>query len=171
MAGDVYVTVVGNLSDDPEMRFTPNGAAVAKLRMASTPRKRLDSGEWADMEPSWYRVTCWRQLAENAVETFGKGDRVIVYGRLTIRAWRKDGEDFDRYSAEIDAEYVGAELTFRPAKIGPKPGGGTREKVRREDPFETATAERPAQAAQATTTTTAKVDPAGQSPASPAEDW
>ena len=83
MAGDTTITVIGNLTDDPELRFTPSGAAVAKFRIASTPRI-LDkaSGEWKDGEPLFLSCTVWRQVAENVAESLQRGSRVIVSGRL-----------------------------------------------------------------------------------------
>ena len=83
MAGDTTITVIGNLTDDPELRFTPSGAAVAKFRIASTPRF-LDkaSGEWKDGEPLFLSCTVWRQAAENVAESLQRGARVIVSGRL-----------------------------------------------------------------------------------------
>jgi single-strand DNA-binding protein len=74
MATDNTVTLIGNLTDDPELRFTPNGAAVANFRLAVTPRVR-QGDSWTDGETSFFRVTCWRQLAENVTETLGKGAR------------------------------------------------------------------------------------------------
>src|SRR3979409_2166664 len=93
-AGDVTITVIGNLTDDPELRFTPSGAAVAKFRVASTPRF-LDktSGEWKDGEPLFLACTAWRQLAEHVAESLTRGVRVIVTGRLRQRSYEtKEGE-------------------------------------------------------------------------------
>jgi single-strand DNA-binding protein len=83
---DTHVTIVGNLVDDPEVRYTPAGAAVANLRVAVTSRVK-DGDGWRDGETSFYRVTCWRALAENAAASLSKGDRVIVLGSLRQRSW------------------------------------------------------------------------------------
>ena len=94
MAGDTTITVIGNLTDDPELRFTPSGAAVAKFRIASTPRF-LDkaSGEWKDGDPLFLACTVWRQVAENVAESLHRGSRVIVSGRLRQRSYEtKEGE-------------------------------------------------------------------------------
>src|SRR6266702_3116808 len=93
-AGDVTITVIGNLTDDPELRFTTSGAAVAKFRVASTPRY-LDkvSGEWKDGEPLFLSCNIWRDAAENVAETLKRGTRVIVTGRLRQRSYEtKEGE-------------------------------------------------------------------------------
>src|SRR6266540_551228 len=86
MAGETTITVIGNLTDDPELRFTPSGAAVAKFRVASTPRT-LDraTGEWKDGEPLFLACSVWRQAAENVAESLQRGSRVIVSGRLRQR--------------------------------------------------------------------------------------
>ena len=94
MAGETTITIIGNLTDDPELRFTPSGAAVAKFRVASTPRT-LDraSGEWKDGEPLFLSCTVWRQAAENVAESLQRGARVIVSGRLRQRSYEtKEGE-------------------------------------------------------------------------------
>src|ERR1041384_3737138 len=93
MAGDTVITVIGNLTDDPELRFTQSGAAVAKFRVASTPRM-LDktSGEWKDGDPLFLSCTVWRQAAENVAESLQRGARVIVQGRLRQRTYEaKEG--------------------------------------------------------------------------------
>src|SRR3954465_1041169 len=89
MAGETTITVVGNLTDDPELRFTPSGAGVAKFSVASTPRT-LDraSGEWRDGDALFLRCTAWRDLAEHVAESLHKGDRVIVQGRLKQDNWQ-----------------------------------------------------------------------------------
>jgi single stranded DNA-binding protein len=94
MAGETTITVIGNLTDDPELRFTPSGAAVAKFRIASTPRT-LDrtSGEWKDGEPLFLACSVWRQVAENVAESLQRGARVIVSGRLRQRSYEtREGE-------------------------------------------------------------------------------
>ncbi|MDQ1715452.1 MAG: single-strand DNA-binding protein, partial [Frankiaceae bacterium] len=94
MANDTVITLVGNLVDDPELRFTPSGAAVAKFRVASTPRF-LDktTNEWKDGEGLFLTVNCWRQMAENVAETLTRGTRVVIQGRLRQRSYEtKEGE-------------------------------------------------------------------------------
>ena len=85
----------GNLTDDPELRFTANGAAVANVRLAVTPRVR-QGDTWTDGETSFFRINCWRQLAENVTETLSKGARAIVIGRLRLRSWDPRGRQADR---------------------------------------------------------------------------
>src|SRR3954454_24894242 len=94
MAGETTITVIGNLTDDPELRFTPSGAGVANFAVASTPRT-LDraSGEWKDGDPLFLNCAVWRDPAEHVAESLHKGDRVIVQGRLRQRSYEtKDGE-------------------------------------------------------------------------------
>lgn len=115
----VPLTVVGNLTDAPELRFTPSGAAVAKFSVAVNPR-RFDKAknEWVDDEPSFYRVTAWRGLAENLVETLAKGHRVIVVGELTQRSWEdKDDPGKRHYAWEVTADAVGPDLSWATASV------------------------------------------------------
>ena len=117
MAGDTIITVIGNLTDDPELRFTPSGAAVAKFRVASTPRF-LDrqSGEWKDGEPLFLSCTVWRQAAENVAESLQRGARVIVSGRLRQRSYEtKEGEK--RTVIELDVDEIGPSLRYATAKV------------------------------------------------------
>jgi single-strand DNA-binding protein len=86
---ETHVTLTGNLTDDPELKFTPNGVAVASFRLAVTPRIR-QGDQWTDGETSFFRVNCWRALAENAAESLTKGARAIVIGRLRMRSWETD---------------------------------------------------------------------------------
>jgi len=111
------ITLVGNLADDPELRFTPSGAAVAKFRMAQTPRDKVAGGtEWKDGEPLWMSVTCWRTLAENVAESLTRGSRVIVHGRLKSRTYEtREGEK--RTVTELEADAVGPDLLWATAKI------------------------------------------------------
>ena len=114
MAVDNQVMLVGNLTDDPELRFTPNGAAVANFRLAVTPRVR-DGDSWKDGETSFFRVNVWRQQAENAAETLQKGARCIVVGRLRTRSWETpEGEK--RSVTEIEADEVAPSLKWAIAK-------------------------------------------------------
>ncbi len=122
MATDNQVTLVGNLTDDPELRFTPNGAAVANFRLAVTPRVR-EGDSWKDGETSFFRVNVWRQTAENVAETLQKGARCIVVGRLRMRSWEtQEGEK--RSVTEIEADEVGPSLKFATAKVERASRGG-----------------------------------------------
>ena len=128
-AGDTVITLVGNLVDDPELRFTPSGAAVAKFRMASTPRY-LDkqTNEWKDGESLFLSVNVWRQAAENVAESLQRGTRVIVSGRLKSRSYEtKEGEK--RTVVEMEVDEVGPSLRYATAKVnrtqrGTGGGGG-----------------------------------------------
>ena len=117
MAGETTITVIGNLTDDPELRFTPSGAAVAKFRIASTPRT-LDraTGEWKDGEPLFLACSVWRQAAENVAESLQRGSRVIVWGRLRQRSYEtKEGEKRTVYEMEVDE--IGPSLRYATAKV------------------------------------------------------
>jgi single-strand DNA-binding protein len=117
MAGETTITVIGNLTDDPELRFTTSGAAVAKFRIASTPRT-LDraTGEWKDGEPLFLACSVWRQAAENVAESLQRGSRVIVSGRLRQRSYEtKEGERRTVYELEVDE--IGPSLRYATAKV------------------------------------------------------
>ena len=117
MAGETTITVVGNLTDDPELRFTPSGAAVAKFRIASTPRT-LDrqSGEWKDGEPLFLACNIWRDAAEHVAESLQRGSRVIVQGRLRQRSYEtREGEKRTVYELEVDE--IGPSLRYATAKV------------------------------------------------------
>jgi single-strand DNA-binding protein len=117
MAGETTITVVGNLTDDPELRFTPSGAAVAKFRIASTPRT-LDkqSGEWKDGEPLFLACNIWRDAAEHVAESLQRGTRVIVQGRLRQRSYEtREGEKRTVYELEVDE--IGPSLRYATAKV------------------------------------------------------
>ena len=123
-AGDTVITLVGNLVDDPELRFTPSGAAVAKFRMASTPRF-LDkqTNEWKDGESLFLTCNVWRQAAENVAESLQRGMRVIVQGRLKQRSYEtKEGEKRTVYEVEVDE--VGPSLRSATAKVNKTQRGG-----------------------------------------------
>ena len=140
MAGETVITVVGNLTDDPELRFTPSGAAVAKFRIASTPRT-LDrqSGEWKDGEPLFLACNIWRDAAEHVAESLQRGSRVIVQGRLRQRSYEtREGEKRTVYELEVDE--IGPSLRYATAKVqrmnrsggggggfGASSGGGNRQ--------------------------------------------
>ena len=125
-AGDITVTVVGNLTNDPELRFTPSGAAVASFTVASSSRV-LDkaTNEWKDGDTTYLRCSVWRQYAENVAESLTKGTRVIVTGRLKQRSYEtREGEK--RTVMEIDVDDVGPALRYATAKINrvQRSGGG-----------------------------------------------
>ena len=117
MAGETVITIVGNLVDDPELRFTPSGAAVANFRIASTPRiYDRQSGEWRDGDTLFLTCSVWRQAAENVAETLQKGMRAIVQGRLKSRQYEtREGEK--RTVFEIDVDEVGPSLRSATAKV------------------------------------------------------
>ena len=129
MAGDTIITVVGNLTADPELRFTPYGAAVASFTVASTPRTfDRQAGEWKDGETLFMRCSLWREAAENVAESLTKGTRVIVQGRLRSRSYEtREGEK--RTVFEVDVEEIGPALKYATAKVtrsssGSGGGGG-----------------------------------------------
>ncbi|MDF9814357.1 single-stranded DNA-binding protein [Streptomyces sp. SPB162] len=124
MAGETVITVVGNLVDDPELRFTPSGAAVAKFRVASTPRIfDKQTNEWKDGDGLFLTCSVWRQAAENVAESLQRGMRVIVQGRLKQRSY-EDREGVKRTVYELDVEEVGASLKTATAKVTKTTGGG-----------------------------------------------
>jgi len=126
MAGDTVITVVGNLTDDPELRFTSSGIAVANFTVASTPRSfDKQSGEWKDGDALFLRCSIWRQAAENVAESLQKGARVVVQGRLKQRSYEtREGEKRTVY--ELDVDEVGPSLRYATAKITKvtRSGGG-----------------------------------------------
>jgi len=129
MAGETVITVIGNLTNDPELRFTPSGAAVASFTVASTPRMLdKESGQWKDGDPLFLRCSVWRQYAENVAESLTKGMQVMVQGRLKQRSYEtREGEK--RTVVELDVDDVGPTLRFSTAKItksqrGSGGGGG-----------------------------------------------
>jgi single-strand DNA-binding protein len=115
MAADNHTTIVGNLADDPELRFTSSGIAVANMRVAVTQRIQQD-GEWRDGDTSFLRVNVWRGQAEHLADSLSKGDRVMVTGRLRQRSWETPEGD-KRSVTEIEADEVGASLKFATAKV------------------------------------------------------
>jgi single-strand DNA-binding protein len=117
MAGETIITVVGNLVDDPELRFTPSGAAVANFRIASTPRTfDKQSNEWKDGDALFLSCSVWRQAAENVAESLQRGMRVVVQGRLKSRQYEtREGEK--RTVFEIEVEEVGPSLKYATAKV------------------------------------------------------
>ena len=146
MAGETVITVVGNLVDDPELRFTPSGAAVANFRIASTPRTfNRQTNEWEDGEALFLSCSVWRQAAENVAESLTRGMRVVVQGRLKARSYEtREGEK--RTVFEIEVEEVGPSLKFATAKVtratrggggGGYGGGGGQQAGGGEDPWAT----------------------------------
>jgi single-strand DNA-binding protein len=124
MAGETVITVIGNLTADPELRFTPSGAAVANFTVASTPRT-LDkqSGEWKDGEALFLRCSIWRQSAENVAESLTRGARVVVTGRLKQRSYEtREGEK--RTVVELEVDEVGPSLRYATAKVNKISRGG-----------------------------------------------
>ena len=123
MANDNQVMLVGNLTDDPELRFTPNGAAVANFRLAVTPRVR-EGDSWRDGETNFFRVNAWRKLGENVAESLSKGSRAMVIGRLRTRSWETpEGEK--RSVTEVEADEIGPSLKFATAKVERSSRGGS----------------------------------------------
>jgi single-strand DNA-binding protein len=117
MAGDTILTVVGNLTADPELRFTPSGAAVANFTVASTPRQfDRQTNEWKDGEALFLRCNIWRQAAENVAESLTRGARVVVTGRLKQRSFEtKEGEK--RTVVELEVDEIGPSLRYATAKV------------------------------------------------------
>jgi single-strand DNA-binding protein len=117
MAGDTIITVVGNLTADPELRFTPSGAAVANFTVASTPRMfDRQTNEWKDGEALFLRCSVWRQAAENVAESLTRGARVVVTGRLKQRSFEtKEGEK--RTVVELEVDEIGPSLRYATAKV------------------------------------------------------
>jgi len=126
MAGETVITVVGNLTNDPELRFTPSGSAVANFTVASTPRTfDRQSNEWKDGETLFLRASVWREAAENVAETLTKGTRVLVQGRLKSRSYEtKEGEK--RTVMELEVDEIGPSLRYASAKVTrtQRSGGG-----------------------------------------------
>lgn len=125
MAGDTQITVVGNLTGDPELRFISSGAAVVNFTVASTPRTfDRQSNEWKDGDTLFMRCSLWREAAENVAESLTKGMRVIVTGRLVARSWEQNGEK--RTVTEMQVDEVGPSLRYSTAKVTrtQRSGGG-----------------------------------------------
>ena len=126
MAGDTTLTIIGNLTNDPELRFTPSGAAVANFTVASTPRTfDRQANEWKDGETLFMRCSVWRDAAENVAESLQRGSRVLVTGRLKSRSYEtKEGEK--RTVVELEVDEVGPSLRYATAKVAKtsRSGGG-----------------------------------------------
>jgi single-strand DNA-binding protein len=157
VAGDTIITVVGNLTADPELRFTPSGAAVANFTVASTPRIfDRQSNEWKDGDALFMRCSIWREAAENVAESLTRGSRVIVQGRLKQRSYEtREGEK--RTVVELEVDEIGPSLRYATAKVnkasrsggggggfggggGSRVGGGGSEQPKADDPWGSAPA-------------------------------
>ncbi|MGL4745730.1 MAG: single-stranded DNA-binding protein [Dermatophilaceae bacterium] len=143
MAGETTVTIIGNLTADPELRFTPSGAAVANFTVASTPRTfDRQSQEWKDGETLFMRCAIWRDAAENVAESLNRGTRVVVTGRLKSRSYEtKEGEK--RTVVELDVDEVGPSLRYASAKVTKADrgsGGGGFGGGQQQDPWATGSA-------------------------------
>ncbi|MDO5503233.1 MAG: single-stranded DNA-binding protein [Actinomycetia bacterium] len=127
MAGDTLITVVGNLTGDPELRFTPSGAAVANFTVASTPRMfDRQTSEWKDGETLFMRCSIWREAAESVAESLHRGTRVIVTGRLVSRSWDDKETGQKRTVMEMQVDEIGPSLRYATAKVTKteRSGGG-----------------------------------------------
>ena len=126
MAGETVITVIGNLTNDPELRFTPSGSAVANFTIASTPRTfDRQSNDWKDGETLFLRASVWREAAENVAETLTKGTRVVAQGRLKSRSYdTKEGEK--RTVMELEVDEIGPSLRYASANVTrtQRSGGG-----------------------------------------------
>jgi single-strand DNA-binding protein len=117
MSLETVVTICGNLTADPELRFTPSGAAVVSLTIAATPRTfDRNKNEWVDGDPTFLRCSAWRQFAENIAESYGRGDRVLAVGRLKQRSY-EDREGVKRTVTELDLDDLGASAKFATMRV------------------------------------------------------
>ena len=125
MASDNQVTVVGNLTDDPELKYTPNGAAVANFSIAVSRRVRNEqTQQWEDADTSFFRISTWRSMAENAAESLTRGTRVVVVGRLKQRSWETPEGD-RRSVVEIEADEIAPSLKWATARLEKTSKGGS----------------------------------------------
>ena len=125
MAGDTVITVIGNLTGDPELRFTPSGAAVANFTVASTPRQfDRQANEFKDGETLFMRCSAWRDMAENVAESLTRGSRVVVQGRLVSRSWDDKETGQKRTVMEMQVDEVGPSLRYATAKVTKTSRGG-----------------------------------------------
>lgn len=109
-------TIVGNLTRDPELRYTPDGAPVATFGIAVNKRKQNDAGEWEDNGAAFFNVTCWRDLATNVAASLEKGARAIVYGHLDLNQWQTE-DGAKRQAVEVVADAIGPDLRWATAKV------------------------------------------------------
>lgn len=140
MAGETTITIIGNMVEDPELRFTPSGSAVANFKVASTPRTfDAKSQQWKDGEPLFLRCSVWKEAAENVAESLTKGMRVIISGRLKSRSYEtKDGDK--RTVIELEVDEIGPSLKYANAKVNRTQRGGnspTNQPAAQEDPWAT----------------------------------
>ena len=124
MATNNVVTLVGNITDDPELRFTPSGAAVANFTVAVNRRQPGQNGGWEDKLDGFFRCSCWREMAENVAESLQKGTRVVVAGRLQQRSW-EDGDGNRRSTIEVQVDEVGPSLRWATAQVQKSSRSGT----------------------------------------------
>lgn len=118
MAGEVNVTIVGNLADDPELRYTQGGVAVVSIRVGSTPRTfNRTTSAWEDGETVWVRCTAWREVAENVAQSLTKGTRVVVTGRLKAPSAYQSAQGEARASLELEIEEIGPSLRYATASV------------------------------------------------------
>src|SRR3954464_6522309 len=129
MAGETIITVVGNLTADPELRYTQGGLAVANFTIASTPRTfDRAANDWKDGEALFLRASCWREFAEHVAGSLTKGSRVVATGRLKQRSYEtKEGEK--RTSIELEIDEIGPSLRYATAQVPGAPGGGSARSV------------------------------------------
>lgn len=124
MAGEPIVTIVGNLTADPDLRYISSGVAVASFTVASTPRtQNRQSGQWEDGEAMFVRCSVWREYAENVAESLSKGMRVVVTGRMTVRSYESNNGE-KRQSIELQVDEVGPSLRYARAQVTRVSGGG-----------------------------------------------
>lgn len=125
MASENTVTIVGNITDDPELRYTASGVAVCNFTVAVNKRFRSQDGQWEDKLEGFFRCSCWRDMAENIAESFKKGTRVMVVGRLQQRSWETN-EGQKRYEIEIQVDEAGPSLRWASAQVqkSQRSGGG-----------------------------------------------
>ena len=132
MANEPIITIVGNLTGDPELRTVGSGVAVASFTVASTPREKdSQTGQWVDGEPMFVRCSVWREYGENVAQSLSKGDRVVATGRLQVRSYEKDGQQ--RTSLEMQVDEVGPSLRFATAQVARRGSGGGGGRVARTD--------------------------------------
>lgn len=143
MSNETQITLIGNLTADPELRFTPSGAAVANFTVASTPRSfDRQAGEWKDGDPMFLNCHVWREAAENVAESLTKGMRVVVQGRLKSRSYEtREGER--RTVFEVDVDEVGPSLRYATAKVtrsqsksSPQGAGWSKDRTAAADPWQ-----------------------------------
>lgn len=160
MAGEVTITVVGNIADDPELRYTQGGIAVASVRVASTPRvMNRTTNAWEDGETVWVRCTAWRELAENVAQSLTKGSRVVVTGRLKAPSAYQSASGEARASLEVEIEEIGPSLRYATASVTRRAREGGNAAAVTQDPW-----------ANTPATPAAKADDGWANPGAPASD-